>query len=72
MRVRKRDGDETDDYLRSLSPQNVIIENVEVRDSENVGIYLHQHTVGVTVRNSIIEGQQRGALSRPLRPTPPD
>ena len=37
VRVRKRrDADETDDYLRSLSPQNVIIENVEVRDSEIV------------------------------------
>ena len=47
-------------------PPNVIIENVEVRDSENVGIYLHQHTVGVTIRDSIIEEeQQRGALSRP-------
>ena len=62
VRVRKRDGDETDDYLRSLSPQNVIIEHVEVRDSENVGIYLHQHTVGVTVRNSIIEGSSSAGL----------
>jgi len=62
VRVRKRDGDETDDYLRSLSPENVIIENVEVRDSENVGIYLHQHTVGVTVRNSIIESSSSAGL----------
>ena len=65
VRVRKRDGDETDDYLRSLSPQNVIIENVEVRDSENVGIYLHQHTVGVTIRNSIIEGSSSAGLFLP-------
>ena len=62
VRVRKRDGDETDDYLRSLSPENVIIENVEVRDSENVGIYLHQHTVGVTVRNSIIRDSSSAGL----------
>ncbi len=54
VRVRKvRDG-ETDDDVRSLSPTGVVIEHIHVSASEGVGVHLLPHTVGVTVRNSII------------------
>ena len=50
VRVRRvRDG-ESDDDVRALAPQNVVIEHVDVSSSESVGVHLLPHTTGVTVR----------------------
>jgi hypothetical protein len=49
-----RDG-ETDDQLRARAPRNVVLRRLDIRGSENVGLYLHQHTRGVTLRESVIE-----------------
>ena len=54
VRVRKIRDDETDDDVRALSPVDVVIEHVHVSESESVGVHLLPHTVGVTVRNSIL------------------
>jgi len=53
--LNRRDG-ETDDALRARAPREVVLRRLHVSGSDNVGVYLHQHTIGVTVRESIIEG----------------
>ncbi|MGB0646122.1 MAG: right-handed parallel beta-helix repeat-containing protein [Bradymonadia bacterium] len=54
VRVRRlRDG-ESDDDVRDLAAENVVIERVHVSESTGVGIHILPHTVGVTVRDSII------------------
>lgn len=54
VRVRGVRVGETDDDVRALSPIDVVIEHVHISESESVGVHLLPHTVGVTVRDSIL------------------
>ena len=56
VKAPSRLDEETDEELRQRAPRNVIIENIDVRGSESVGVHLHPHTMGVLVRDSIMEG----------------
>ena len=62
VRVRKvRDG-ESDDDVRALAPQDVVIENVDIVSTESVGVHLLPHTVGVTVRNSVLSNNSSSGV----------
>ncbi|MBW2528052.1 MAG: right-handed parallel beta-helix repeat-containing protein [Deltaproteobacteria bacterium] len=45
---------ETDEQLRQRSPKNVVLTNLHVTESANVGVYFHHHVVGATIQDSII------------------
>ena len=62
VRVRKvRDG-ESDDEVRALAPQDVLIENVDITSTDSVGVHLLPHTVGVTVRNSVLSNNSSSGV----------
>ena len=62
VRVRKvRDG-ESDDDVRALAPQDVVIENVDIVSTESVGVHLLPHTVGVTVRDSVLSNNSSSGV----------
>lgn len=50
---KKKDG-ETDDEVRQRSPRNVVFSNLHISQSTNVGMYVHQHVVGATIKDSVI------------------
>jgi MYXO-CTERM domain-containing protein len=50
---KKKDG-ETDDEVRERSPRNVVFSNLHISRSTNVGMYVHQHVVGATIKDSVI------------------
>jgi len=54
VRARKLREGESDDEVRALAPRDVILEHLHISSSENVSVHLHTHTVGVTLRHSII------------------
>ena len=66
VRVRRLRNGETDDEVRAMAPAGVVIENVRVSNVESVGVHLHQHTVGVTLRDSqIVDNSAPGIYMSP-------
>lgn len=47
-----RSHSRTADEIRSYSPKNVVIDNIEVSGAKNAGIYIRKYVTGVTVTNS--------------------
>ena len=54
VRVRQPRNDETVDDVRALGASEVVIQNIQVSNSEGVGVHLLVYTSGVTVKDSII------------------
>ena len=54
VRVRQPRGEETPEEVRSLAPEGVVLQNLQISDSEGVGVHLHVYTTGVTIKDSII------------------
>jgi hypothetical protein len=57
----RRDG-ESDDELRARTPRRVVLNRLHISASDNVGLYLHQHTVGVTLQASIVEDNSSAGI----------
>ena len=51
---KKRAGGATDEELWEAAPKNVVLQNNYINGSIGVAVHLHTHTVGVTVKDSII------------------
>lgn len=62
VRVRKKRAGELDDEVRALSPQGVLLSNLHLSRSQNVGVHLLPYTVGVTIRDSVITDQDGPGL----------
>jgi len=58
---KRLEGESNDDY-RKRSPTNIVVTNVHVTKSTNVGIYIHHHVVGALVKDSIIEDNNRPGM----------
>lgn len=54
VRSNKRRNGESDAELWEDAPANVVLKNLYISDSINVGVHLLPHTVGVTIQDSII------------------
>ena len=54
VRVRQPRNDETIDDVRAHGATEVVIQNVQVSNSEGVGIHLLVYTSGITVKDSVI------------------
>ncbi len=50
----RKEGESNDDY-RKRSPTRIVVSNMHVTKSSNVGVYIHHHVTGATVQNCIIE-----------------
>ena len=53
---------ETPDDVRALAASDVVLENLYISSDEHVGVHLLPHTVGVTVRNSILSGNSSSGI----------
>ncbi|MEE2902452.1 MAG: right-handed parallel beta-helix repeat-containing protein [Myxococcota bacterium] len=53
---------ETPDDVRALAASDVVLENLYISSDEHVGVHLLPHTVGVTVRNSILTGNSSSGI----------
>ena len=54
VRAPKQQVGETDEELRQRSPRNVVFTNLHLKQSTNVGMYIHHHVVGATIKDSVI------------------
>jgi len=54
VRAPKQKAGETDEELRQRSPRNVVFTNLHIAQSTNVGMYIHHHVVGATIKDSVI------------------
>jgi parallel beta-helix repeat protein len=61
MPPKRLEGESNEDY-RKRSPTGVVFTNLHVTKSSNVGVYIHHHVVGATVKDSIIEGNNRPGM----------
>jgi len=62
IRPPERKAGESNDAYRKRSPARVVFSNMHVTRSSNVGAYIHHHVVGATVRDSVIEDNNRPGM----------
>lgn len=60
-RNRTRNG-ETPNDLRALAAADVVLENLHISNTVHVGVHLLPHTVGVTIRNSVLTGNSSSGI----------
>jgi hypothetical protein len=62
VRPPKQKAGETDEALRQRSPSNVVFSNLHITQSTNVGMYIHHHVVGATIKDSVIVGNSSAGV----------